>query len=93
MASTINCNSVELAAEVGKLYIWPSASVRRVVDPGHVLWLRLTKPLGHWARSIMCDPTFVEPEPQPAARSGTGMIPAITHASGASLMLWGSSDC
>ena len=47
MASTINCNSAELEDVVGKLYIWPSASVRRVLDPGQVLVFRLTKPLGH----------------------------------------------
>ena len=81
MASTISCNSAEFPDEVGKLYIKPSALVRRVFEPGQVLVFRLTKPFGHWARSIMCDPTGVEPEPKPAASRGTGMIPAMTQAS------------
>ena len=41
----------------------------------------------------MWEPTWVEPEPKPAASNGTGMIPAMTQASWASLMLWVSSDC
>ena len=28
----------------------------------------------------MCDPTSVEPLPNPAAKRGIGIIPAVTHA-------------
>ena len=81
MASTMSCSSAEFEAVVGKLYICPSALVSLMLDPGHDLVFMLTKPLGHCARSIMCEPTLVEPEPNPAASRGTGMIPASTHAS------------
>ena len=87
MASTINCNSAALEVEVGKLYIWPSASVNRRLEPGQVRVFRLTNPFGHCARSIICEPTSVEPVPKPAASRGTGMIPASTQASWASLIL------
>jgi hypothetical protein len=78
---TINSNSAEFDADVGKLYIWPPASVSLVVEPSQVLVFRLVKPFGHWARSIMCEPTTVEPVPNPAARSGMGMMPAMTQES------------
>ena len=51
----------------------------RVVVPGQVRVPIETNPLGHCAKSCICEPTSVEPEPHPAARSGTGTISAITQ--------------
>ena len=90
MAST--SVSMLLLPDAGKAYTWPPASVLRVVDPGQIRVFVLTWPFGHSERSCMWLATWLL-APQDDPYKPTGMTPAVTHASWASLMLAMSSDC